>query len=267
MTQVNANITRFSGDTYVKTYDNTRPQPPVVLLEILTQLSGTDKPNLVVDLGAGTGLSTRVWSSHASTVIGIEPSEDMRSIAQGYSEKNVSYQEGYSHQTGLGENSVDIVTVSQALHWMEPEPTFAEISRILRPGGVFAALDCDWPPTMNWEAEEAYEKFQGQYTKWGTERGFFKDIKKWEKEGHLARIKASGRFRYVKEILVHHRETGNAERFIGLMMSQGGLGTLLKNGVSEAEVGLAEFKETIHRLLGKEERPWYFHYRVRVGIK
>ena len=34
----------------------------------------------------------------------------------------------------------------QALHWMEPAPTFGEVARLLRPGGVFAALDCDWPP-------------------------------------------------------------------------------------------------------------------------
>ena len=41
--------------------------------------------------------------------------------------------------------SADIVTCSQSFHWMEPEPTLAEIARILRPGGVFAAYDYDWP--------------------------------------------------------------------------------------------------------------------------
>lgn len=32
-------------------------------------------------------------------------------------------------------------TVAQALHWMEPASTLAEVARILRPGGVFAAYD------------------------------------------------------------------------------------------------------------------------------
>ena len=39
-----------------------------------------------------------------------------------------------AHATGLDEGSADIVTCSQSLQWMAPEPTLAEIARILRPG-------------------------------------------------------------------------------------------------------------------------------------
>jgi SAM-dependent methyltransferase len=42
-----------------------------------------------------------------------------------------------------------LVTCSQSLHWMEPEPTFAEVARILRRGGVFAAYDYDWPTSSS----------------------------------------------------------------------------------------------------------------------
>src|SRR5215216_5355239 len=62
-------------------YSQTRPAPPPVLTEILTQMIHTPRPALVVDLGSGTGLSTMIWSQCAERVIGIEPSDEMRSEA------------------------------------------------------------------------------------------------------------------------------------------------------------------------------------------
>jgi len=210
MTHLNANVERFSGSGYVNTYEKYRPQPPSVLIDILTQLARIERPHLVVDLGSGTGLSTRIWVDRADAVIGVEPSADMRRIAQAQTAampnaQHLRYIEGYSHQLDLEAASADNVTCSQSLHWMEPDSTFAEVARILRTGGVFAAIDCDWPPTMNWQAEDAYRRFDEACEEFGEARGFYRDIKQWDKEGHLARMQASTRFRYVKEILVHHR--------------------------------------------------------------
>lgn len=39
---------------------------------------------------------------------------------------------------------------------MEPFQTLSEINRILKDGGIFATVDCDWPPVCNWVAEKAY---------------------------------------------------------------------------------------------------------------
>src|SRR5829696_9079999 len=122
-----SNIERFTG--FAKLYDSYRPLPPPVLLDLLTQLANVPTPYLVVDLGCGTGLSARFWSSRAQRVIGIEPSEDMRHEAaiQNVSQ-NVSFEKGLSHQTGLPNNCADIVTCSQSLHWMDPLPTFKEVA-------------------------------------------------------------------------------------------------------------------------------------------
>lgn len=62
---------------------------------------------------------------------------------------NVDYLERFASNTGLAEESADIVSCSQSLHWMEPESTFAEAARILRPGGVFTAYDYKWPPVVH----------------------------------------------------------------------------------------------------------------------
>ena len=84
-------------------YEQTRPTPPPVLLDILTQLIQMPRPALVVDLGSGTGLSTRFWTERAERVIGIEPNADMRSQAIRQSEPSaaqIEYREGLAHQTG-----------------------------------------------------------------------------------------------------------------------------------------------------------------------
>ncbi len=264
-----ANVNRFSG--FADTYDKYRPQPPLVLVDILTQLAQIERPHLVVDIGSGTGLSTRLWAKHVNQVIGIEPSTDMRQLAETRmtpEEKlNVLYQFGYSHETGLPDACADIVTCSQSLHWMEPEPTFAEVARILRSDGVFAAYDCDWPPTVNAEAEAAYNHFDQEAEKIGEQRGFYSDIKHWDKEGHLARMQASGKFRYVKEIVLDNIEQGNAERLVGLALSQGGAATLLRRGMSQDEIGVPALLAAVQHALGDRTVPWYFSYRMRLGIK
>src|SRR5690606_2279453 len=154
-TQVKANVGRWFG--FADTYDRYRPQPPAAAADLLMRLAQTDRPALVVDLGAGTGLSTRLWAGRAAQVIGIEPNPDMRRRAEAQTDApEITYREGVSTATGLPDACADIVVASQALHWMDPGPTFAEVARILRPEGVFAAIDCDWPPAVHWEAEIAY---------------------------------------------------------------------------------------------------------------
>ncbi|HEX3641950.1 MAG TPA: class I SAM-dependent methyltransferase [Ktedonobacteraceae bacterium] len=251
-------------------YDAYRPQAPTVLPDILTQLIQEPNPSLVVDIGCGTGLSTFLWAERAQQVIGIEPNENMRRQAEARSidldTKNVQFYAGLSTRTGLPDDCASIVTCSQSLHWMEPEPTFAEIKRILRPGGLFAAYDYDWPPTIHWEVEAAYNALVERVDKIIDELGGEEGVQRWSKKQHLERIRASGQFRYVKELLVHNSEMGDAERFIG-MVSSNRVGRVLKQAVSRENLGFDRFKATIRRVLSDEPVPWYFSYHVRLGIK
>jgi ubiquinone/menaquinone biosynthesis C-methylase UbiE len=262
------NYTIWSG--IAELYDTYRPQPPHILMDMFTQLIHTSRPQLVVDIGCGTGLSTAMWAERAEHVIGIEPNDDMRHQAEkraaALGVTNIRYQKGLSTETGLSADCADIVTCSQALHWMEPEPTFAEITRILHAGGLFAAYDYEWPPTVQWEVESAYWDLIGRVEKLSIERGLEDDVQYWSKEEHVERMRASGRFRFVKEILMHNIEIGNAERFIGLALSNRAA-SVLHAGVSEEEMGLAQFRAVVESGIGAEKVPWYLSYRVRIGIK
>jgi SAM-dependent methyltransferase len=178
-----ANVERFMG--FAARYDAYRPQPPLIIRDILSQLAQAPRPALVVDLGSGTGLSTTIWAARAASVVGVEPSADMRRQAELRTSAlpdaaNVRYQHGFSTATGLPDGCADIVTCSQSLHWMEPAPTFAEVGRILRPGGIFAAYDCDWPPTVSWELEQAYAACVAQTSMLEQTHGLSRDVRSWE---------------------------------------------------------------------------------------
>lgn len=267
---ISANVERFMG--FAEHYDTFRPQPPVMLVNILTQLAGVPHPALVVDLGSGTGLSTMLWTGRAARVLGIEPSTDMRQqaeirAAQSANTASIEFRAGYSHATGLPDACADIVTCSQALHWMEPATAFAEIVRILRPGGIFAAYDCDWPPTFNLAVEHAYNDCLSQATIIEQTRGLSRDVQYWDKRQHLERMRASGHFRFVRELVVHHTEQGNAARLVGLALSQGQVAALLKAGVSEDEIGITGLRAVATHVLGDTNIPWFWSYRVRLGMR
>ena len=264
--ELTANWQRFTG--FADVYDSYRPRPPAALADVLCSIAATERPTLVVDLGSGTGTSTRYWAELADGVIGVEPSADMRRQAQAATTAtNITFREGFSHDTGLPDHCADIVTCSQSLHWMLPEPTFAEAARILRPGGVFAALDYDWPPiTPRWETQEAYHRFTAGIHELERLHHVREELVSAEKSGHLGRMNESGRFRFTREFMLHHIDEGSASRLVGLALSQGSVQSLRKAGLSDEEIGLERLRDDLAALGSDETERWYWTSRIRVGI-
>ena len=291
-----AGAERFRGFGHL--YDEVRPVPPEDLGVLLSTYCG-GRPARVVDLGSGTGLSTRWAASWADEVIGVEPSADMRATAEQRAAPDVRYLEGWSHATGLPGGSADVVLAVQALHWMEPESTFREVARLLRDGGVFAAVDCDWPPIVgDAVAERAWEDCRRQIRVFETRlangltgdalraavdpsdrdaanysgvdahrrRRLPEGVRSWSKSGHLERMNASGLFAWCREAAVSSTDSGDADRFIGLLKSQGDYQTLRRHGLQDSELGVDRFAATARARLGDDTRPWRFVYRARLAF-
>jgi SAM-dependent methyltransferase len=247
-------------------YDRFRPRPPQALLRVLCRYARREQPPLVVDLGCGTGLSTRAWSGTAERVIGIEPNPAMLAVAEHDQAPGVEYREAYAHETGLADGCADIVTTSQSLHWMEPEPTFAEATRILRPGGVFAAYDYDWPPVVGAEVDEAFMAYQARRAEVRARRGLQRGADRWAKHEHLGRMRESGRFRFCREVVLHSLEEGNAERVGGFARSLGLPVADPNDPELEEELRLEELEAVAGKVLGDRTVPFLFGYRVRIGV-
>jgi SAM-dependent methyltransferase len=238
--------------SFAESYDRFRPRPPEALLDLLVRIAGGGRPALVVDLGSGTGLSTRAWLGRAERVVGIEPDGDMRAVAE--AEGGAEYLAGSSAATGLPDACADLVTCSQSLHWMEPEPTFAEAARILRPGGMFAAYDYDVPPVIEPEIDNAFARYLARRREAGVRMG----SARWPKHEHLARIEASGHFRTCREIVLHGETEGGADRIVGFVRS---IGSRVEDVTPD------ELEQVARRVLGDAVVPWLVPYRVRFGIR
>jgi SAM-dependent methyltransferase len=257
----------YRREGFAEMYDAHRPEPPGVLLDALSQYAG-GRLGRVVDLGSGTGLSTRVWGPRAAEVIGVEANPAMLAVAEKRpSPGNVRYVNAFADETGLPDRTADLVTCSQSLHWMDPEATIAEAARLLRSGGVFAAYDYDMPPLVHAEIDAAFAEHLRL-------RRHYRDLHRvaagWTrrpKHEHLDRIRESGHFRFAREFVLHDEAVVGADDVVGLARSLGLVPELIALGVSEEELGLTRLEETTRRVLAARRVPWLIGYRVRVGVK
>ena len=244
-------------------YDRHRPRPPAILLHVLPLLAATGRPRLVVDLGSGTGLSTRAWAELADEVVGVEPNDAMRSHAEQATESaNVRYLGRSSYDTGLPDACADVVTAAQSLQWMRPEHVFPEVGRILRPGGVFCAYNYSVLQTPVWEAAEVFDLVQARKRELRDELGL-EHVAVGPPD--IAWLEESGVFRHARELLVHGVEQGDGARLLGFALSEGSMRTLLEAGASEEDVGLDRLRAVAASM--PEPIPWWIGYRAWVGLK
>lgn len=259
------NADRFLG--FADTYENARPTMPIYPVKIIKQYL-MENPETVVDLGCGTGLSTMVWECNCNKVIGIEPSDDMRKVAISKQNENVSFLKGYSHETGLDNNSVNVVVCSQSFHWMEPSSTLAEINRILKNGGIFTTVDCDWPPVSHWEVEKAYMKlFDKVHCIEETLPTIKDNFIRYKKSKHLDNIINSGFFSFAREVVFSNTEKCTSDRLINLTLSQGSLQGVLKNAPKLIFEDVESFKSLVNQIFKDRTFEIEFSYRMRIAIK
>ncbi|MBT2291297.1 class I SAM-dependent methyltransferase [Paenibacillus albidus] len=264
------NIDRFLG--FQDEYDRYRPEAPAMVIKLLTQYLG-HSPALVADIGCGTGLSTFLWKDSAGSVVGIEPNPDMLGKALDKLRRDpdaaaISFVQGFSNQLPLDSGSADIITCSQSFHWMEPVSTLQDIARCLRKGGVFAAYDCDWPLVLQPEIEDRYNHLiHAADAHLASLLPDAERAHKWDTEGHLARIQASGAFSFTREIVFHNLESCDAERYVGLTLSQGGIQAVLKLGSSVLNEEIAEFTAAVEEYFQGRTLEVLISYRMRLGVK
>ncbi len=128
--------TRFSAT--VDDYARFRPDYPEELFDRLARAAGILPPATVVDVGCGTGKSTRPWYARGYRAIGVEPNADMRARATALG--GPTYLDGRADAIPLADGSAHFVCAAQAFHWFALEPTLVEWRRVLRPDGAAAAF-------------------------------------------------------------------------------------------------------------------------------
>ncbi len=120
------------------TYAHGRPSYPPESVTFLFAGLGEPPRVRVVDLGAGTGISSVLLAARGARVVAVEPNASMREHAA--ETARVRWQSGTAEATGLSGDCADLVTAFQAFHWFDAGAALDEIARILRPGGTAAVV-------------------------------------------------------------------------------------------------------------------------------
>ncbi len=123
-------------------YAKYRPGYPNKILDLLKEEAGFSRYWVVADIGSGTGILSDLFLKNGNSVYCIEPNADMRTalLQHNLQSSNCFILDGTAEDTGLEENSVDLIVAGQSFHWFDPVMTKKEFARILKPGGYVALI-------------------------------------------------------------------------------------------------------------------------------
>jgi SAM-dependent methyltransferase len=119
-------------------YARYRPGYPPAAVEAILDGLGASAALTVADVGAGTGIFSRLLAQHGARVFAVEPNAAMRGAAAAH--PRVTWVDGRGEATGLDAGSCDLVTVAHAFHWFDADAALRELQRVLRAGGRLAIL-------------------------------------------------------------------------------------------------------------------------------
>jgi ubiquinone/menaquinone biosynthesis C-methylase UbiE len=125
-------------------YDAYRPHYPPEALLFLVTLGELDGTSDVADIGTGTGRIAIELAKYVRMVYAVDTASVMLQQLQIAAEEaglsNVRTIEAPGEATGLQNESLDLVTLAQAFHWMDKSASLKEAHRILKPNEQLVLL-------------------------------------------------------------------------------------------------------------------------------
>jgi ubiquinone/menaquinone biosynthesis C-methylase UbiE len=155
-------------------YAQFRPDYPEALVaEIVSHCRSRDK---ALDVATGNGQLAVRLARHFHEVYATDISQ--KQLDHAVAAPNVRYRIGRAEQLDFPDDSLDLVTVAQALHWFDFDRFYREVARVVKPEGIFAAVGYGLfrsAPEINAVTDDFYHNIVGPY--WDAER-------RWIDEGY-----------------------------------------------------------------------------------
>jgi ubiquinone/menaquinone biosynthesis C-methylase UbiE len=148
-------------------YAQFRPSYPSAWIQSLVSLAPARQ--LAWDAATGNGQAAVALASHFQQVVATDAS--LTQLAQAVPHPRIVYRRGVEDESGLGDRSADLVTVAQALHWLDLPRFYREVERVLKPKGVLAVWCyglCRITPEIDAILERFYADRVGPY--WAPQR-------------------------------------------------------------------------------------------------
>lgn len=155
-------------------YASHRPTYPDGLFAVLAQQC--IRTEHAWDCATGNGQAALALAAHFDRITATDASAGQ--LGQATPHERVTYREASAEASGLDAQSVDLVTVAQALHWFDRPAFFAEVDRVLRPGGLLAV----WTYALATISPEVDRVTDGVYR--GTLEGYWSPRRQEVEEGY-----------------------------------------------------------------------------------
>lgn len=122
----------FSG--HAKLYAVFRPSYPRELYDFI--YGNLQHHHAAWDCGTGNGQVARELAKHFKSVDATDISKTQ--LAEAIQHPNIQYQISPAEQTPFANNTFDLITVGQALHWIQLDKFYPEVKRVGKSGGLLA---------------------------------------------------------------------------------------------------------------------------------
>ena len=153
-------------DKVSEAYAKFRPFYPPNVAEIITsymRLHGSSGCDIAADVTCGPGQSTFLLCDHFKQVIGIDISEHQikqaNTLCAKFGKSNVRFIVGDAHKMPFESSSIDLLTCAMGWHWLDAEQFYAEVKRVLKPGGCIAIYGHHVQVTDNERVKKVFEVY------------------------------------------------------------------------------------------------------------
>jgi SAM-dependent methyltransferase len=236
--------TRPSFDHLAGIYQRFRPEYPLALLRQVRELvfrgEAPGDAALIVDVGAGTGISTRLLREafgEGPRIVGMEPSPRMRAEAFENTPPSLGleYCDGLAERLPFGTASVRLVVAAQAAHWFDRPRFYDECLRVLEPGGFLALLYNN----RAWDGDRLLEDYEGylEANSPGYSRGY--------RAFPFAQELSAAGFEVPSPVRLAWRRAMTREEFVGMCLSS------TKTDAVVQQKGPAAVTADLHALLDR----------------
>jgi SAM-dependent methyltransferase len=127
-------------------YDRYRPRYPSDLFTTLLEESDLVAGDVVVEIGAGTGLATQQLVESGLTVHAVEPAPELAGVAEDKLKGRASFIHGRFEECLLPTHA-RLVAAFNAWHWIEPRTGLERAAQLLGSHGSLALV---WTEVVSW---------------------------------------------------------------------------------------------------------------------
>ncbi len=129
----------MSKDRFSHASDDYQRYRPRYSSSLFYEIAGlAERHDQAWDCGCGSGQASVALADYFQRVLATDLSWSQ--IAEAPAHSGIHYAAARAEQSPLRSDSADLILVAQALHWFDFQSFFEEVERVLRPGGVFAAV-------------------------------------------------------------------------------------------------------------------------------